>query len=364
MATQRYLALDALRGLTLALMIVVNTPGSWSHIYGPLQHARWHGWTPTDLVFPFFLFIVGAALFFSRRGQVQLTIGLQLARIFKRAGLLVAIGILLEWYPFLTSIESLRLPGVLQRIGLAYGLAACLQVCWDRFLPNRQHLGNIATMGAVLVGYSLLLRIVDAPFTLEGNLVRQIDVALLGAAHLWQGAGLAFDPEGLLSTLPAVATVLIGYEAARWLRSGRQLYILLCGLVVVGVLITALAYVWPDPINKSLWTSSYVLLTGGLALICLALMLCAEQWPVGRAVQQPLVVLGENPLFIYILAWLWVRTYSLVETEAGTLYDTIYLQFTAFVSAKMASLLFALAHLLPLWVLAWWLHCRKIFIKL
>jgi predicted acyltransferase len=360
------MALDAMRGLTLALMILVNTPGSWHHIYAPLQHAAWHGWTPTDLVFPFFLFIVGAALFFSRQAHTQLTLTAQAAKIAKRALLLVAIGVFLEFYPFLTSLEQLRLPGVLQRIGLAYGLAAGVQLAVARFTAKPERAGqcNLLFIALLLVGYSLLLRYKPAPFSLAGNLVRDIDIAVLGAQHLWQGSGLAFDPEGVLSTLPAVATVLIGYEAARWLRAGLPFAQLLLGLLAVGCLLVLAAYGWPDPINKSLWTSSYVLLTGGLALVCLAAMLLGEQTQVGRWLQQPWVVLGENPLFIYVLSWLWVRSYGLVTTADGSLYDTIFQAFTVIADPKLASLLFACAHLLPLWLLAWWLHNRRIFIKL
>ncbi|UTA46606.1 heparan-alpha-glucosaminide N-acetyltransferase domain-containing protein [Simiduia sp. 21SJ11W-1] len=361
---QRYLALDAMRGLTLALMIVVNTPGSWAHIYAPLRHAQWHGWTPTDLVFPFFLFIVGAALFFSRAAQVQVPLTHQLLRIAKRAGLLVLIGVLLEYYPFQQPLENLRLPGVLQRIGLAYGLAACAQLAWQPMTARAQMFANTTLIAVIVVGYSVLLRTAAEPFSLEGNLVRTLDVALLGAPHLWAGAGVAFDPEGLLSTLPAVATVLIGYEAARWLRSGQRFWVLMAGLTGVGLVLTGSAYLWPDPINKSLWTSSYVLLTGGLGLVCLASLLLLERWWVGARLQKPLVVLGENPLFIYILAWVWVRSYGLIATEEGTLYQTVYQWFSGFASLEAASLMFALAHLLPLWGLAWWLHKRKIFIKI
>lgn len=353
---QRYLALDVMRGLTLALMILVNTPGSWSHVYAPLLHADWHGWTFTDLVFPFFLFIVGAALYFSSKVQV-LTRPQQLARIARRSVLLVLLGILLEYYPFTVELSQLRLPGVLQRIGLAFGVAALLQL----WLAPRW---NGLVIVVILLAYSCLLQLAAEPYGLSGNLVRQLDVLLLGESHLWAGKGLAFDPEGILSTLPAVATVLIGFEAARWLQADQPQRIKLHGLLWLGGLLVALAYLLPEPINKSLWTSTYVLLTGGLALWCLLLLLLVEMRPASQLLYRPFVVLGQNPLFIYALSWLWVRSYGLVPTEAGSLYDSLFLFFAGFLPLKAASLAFALAHLLVLWGIAAWLSQRRIFIKL
>lgn len=357
MSKGRYIALDAMRGLTLALMIVVNTPGSWSAVYAPLLHADWHGWTFTDLVFPFFLFIVGAALFFSRQASAQPTRFEQCKKITRRAFMLVALGVFLEFYPFLTNLESLRLPGVLQRIGLAYVLAAYMQVF---FRPQ----WNLVLIAAILASYSALLLCASDPYGLEGNILRAFDLAVLGESHLWAGKGLAFDPENLLGTVAATATVLIGFEAARWLRSGQSFWRLVLGLVVVGICSVVVAYSLPEPINKSLWTSAYVLLTGGLALLFLAGLLVLERGRLGAWVMQPFSILGQNPLFIYALSWLWVRSYSLVATEDGTLYDSLFLYLALAMPAKLASLVFALLHLGLLWLLAWWLHSRKIYIKL
>lgn len=355
--TQRYIALDALRGLTLALMLIVNTPGSWSHVYAPLEHAEWSGWTMTDLVFPFFLFIVGASLFFSQKGMASLSRVQQIAKIGRRTLLLIAIGVVLEWYPFLHGFDTLRLPGVLQRIGLVFGIAALIVIC----LPARW---NGLWIVLILLSYQALLQLSSEPYSLEHNVVRQVDLWLFGANHLWTGKGIAFDPEGLLSSWPAVATVLLGYEAARFLRSGRLLVQLQLGLWCAGALLVALVAVFDLVINKSLWTPGYVLHTAGLACWTLAVLLLAEQWRIGRLCQQPLVWLGQNPLFIYILSWLWVRTYFLFPTQAGTAYDSLFELFAQWLPLKAASLTFALVHLLVLWALAYFLARRRIFIKL
>ena len=357
MSNVRYGALDAMRGLTLALMIIVNTPGSWSHVYPPLLHAQWHGWTFTDLVFPFFLFIVGAALFFSGAASSQLSTLDQCKKITRRALMLIALGVFLEFYPFINSLENLRLPGVLQRIGLAYAVAAYLQV----FIRPQW---NFVLIFSLLASYSLLLLCGSEPYGLTGNILRTFDLAVLGEAHLWHGKGVAFDPENLLGTISATATVLIGFEAARWLRSGRLFWQLQLGLFLVGVILYIAANLFPEPINKSLWTSTYVLLTGGLALIFLACLLLVEQAAFGRYLMRPFTVLGQNPLFIYGLSWLWVRSYSLVATPHGTLYESLFQWLALMMPEKLASLLFALFHLALLWLLAWWLHVRKIYIKL
>ncbi|AFU98076.1 acyltransferase family protein [Simiduia agarivorans] len=354
---QRYIALDALRGLTLALMIVVNTPGSWAHVYGPLLHADWMGWTFTDLVFPFFLFIVGASLYFSQKGMASLTRADQLRKIIRRSLLLIVLGVLLEYYPFIVSLHELRLPGVLQRIGLAFGVAALLVV----FVPARF---NLVCIGAILASYQVLLWLSHEPYSLEHNLVRQVDLWVFGESHLWAGKGLAFDPEGLLSTWPSVATVLAGFETARWLRSGRQLRYLQFGLWGAGGVVLLMTYALALPINKSLWTPGFVLLTAGLACWTLALMLLMEQWRLGAAIQRPLVSLGQNPLFIYVLSWLWVRSYQLFPTQEGTLYETLFGVFAHVLEPKAASLAFALCHLAVLWLIAAYLARRQIFIKL
>ena len=263
----RYKALDAMRGLTIALMILVNTPVSWSHVYAPLLHADWHGCTPTDVIFPFFMFIIGSAMFFSFKKTNSAANASQVLRLVKRGAIIFAIGLALNIYPFTTNIENLRILGVLQRIGIAYILASICVL----FLNRR---GVLTLSVIILVAYWLLLLSVGAEnaYTLEHNLVRAVDIAVLGESHLWQGKGLAFDPEGLISTLPAVVSVLFGFEVTRLLTSTSCQWASIKRLLVIGVVAVVIGQLTSMvmPINKSLWTSSFVIYTSGIACIVLA----------------------------------------------------------------------------------------------
>ena len=358
MAKQRYIALDAMRGLTLALMILVNTPGSWSYVYSPLLHADWHGATFTDYIFPFFLFIVGSAMFFSNRSQQAVAKSVRAVKIFKRTALMFLIGLLLNAYPFTGALDELRILGVLQRIALAYCAAAFF--VW---LPG---VLRLAVSAVLLVGYWGLLNIAADPYSLTGNLVRQIDLALLGAEHLWQGKSVAFDPEGLLSTLPAIVNVLMGFEAARILIASdnkQRAQLALFGLGVAAIL-GALLWHQVFPINKSLWTSSFVLLTSGAGILTLLALVWLEKLPPAVPVLKSFTLLGKNPLFIYVLSIVWVKTYYLFSVDGVSLYQAIFEFFNGFLNPYNASLVFALLHVAVLWAIAWWLDRRKIVISI
>ncbi|KKO46318.1 hypothetical protein WG68_05990 [Arsukibacterium ikkense] len=359
--TSRFYALDALRGLAIALMVLVNTPGSWSHVYPALLHADWHGFTPADLVFPLFLFAVGAAMAFSMQGQVISRSSI--LKIARRTLLLLSCGLLLHWFAVL-SLSELRLPGVLQRIALCYALAALL------ILSLNQRGLLLVTAGLLLSYWLLLLGFASTePYVLNGNAVQQFDLWLLGAAHLYQGYGAPFDPEGLLSTLPAISSTLIGYLVARQLQRMSKLQ----GahwLAYVGTALLLLGLLWQFywPINKALWTGSYVVFSSGLILLLLALLVYIldvrqQRW------LQPLVIYGTNPLFIYMLSWLWAvaaSKYLLWQHNGMTLslYQAGYNALVALLPAQMASLLFALLHVLLFWWLSLWLYRRRIFIRL
>lgn len=355
MVKQRYLALDALRGLTLAMMILVNTPGSWSHVYWPLLHAPWHGVTPTDFVFPFFLFVVGSAMFFSFRSYQRSSREIPVVKIVRRTLLLFVIGLLLHAYPFTHSLSELRIPGVLQRIALAYGAAAFL--CFLAF-PFR-----LLASAFLLAGYWVLFIAMGSDYSLEGNPVRQLDLWVFGEAHLWHGKGVAFDPEGLLSTLPAVVNVLLGFEITRLLvdsgDSKRRLWIVAVTLVAAGM-------VWHSwmPLNKYLWTSSFVLLTSGAAAALLMTFVYLEKSPRVAAVFHGLAIYGKNPLLIYILAWLWAATLYRIPVGEINAYQALYTQFTVMSPPRVASLCFALLHVVFFWWLAWLLHRRGITVSL
>lgn len=362
MVKQRFQALDVMRGLTLALMILVNTPGSWSYVYGPLLHADWHGITPTDFVFPFFMFIVGSSMYFAMRGLGQLTPSEQTKKILRRVVLLFVIGVLLSAYPFTTSIENWRVMGVLQRIAIAYGFAAFI-ILYLGFT------GRVVISTVLLLGYWALLNLSSNPYSLEDNLVRQFDLAVLGASHLWQGKGLAFDPEGILSTFPSIVNVIIGYEATRVLLASNDKAKALGQLLVAAILLIVVALIWSllFPINKSLWTSPFVLLTCGVAILLLLLLVKLEQSavaPVIKPVYHTFEIIGKNPLFIYVLSGLLATTLYLIPIGNASAYTALYAAFCKVADPYLASLLFALLMVFILWFVAWVLHKRNIIISL
>ncbi len=359
MQKQRFLALDVMRGLTLALMILVNTPGSWSHVYPPLLHADWHGVTPTDFIFPFFLFMVGAAMVFAGKSLAALSASARALKILRRTLLIFLIGVLLNWFPFTQSLADLRIPGVLQRIALAYFFAAWIVL----YFPA---LWRYLTLAALLFGYWALLLLVPDPYGLEASLVRQVDLALLGEAHLWQGKGLAFDPEGILSTLPSIASVLFGYEVTRFLMSSPNRALAQWQLLGAGLVLCVAGVVWHSvfPLNKYLWTSSFVLLTSGVAILVLLALARLEALALMRKPFSALQMLGENPLFIYALSILWANTLWLIPIGNTSAYQFSFEFLSRFASPMNASLMFALLNVALLWLVAWWLDRRKIVIAL
>lgn len=362
MVKQRFLALDVMRGLTLALMILVNTPGSWEFVYAPLLHADWHGATPTDFVFPFFMFIVGSAMYFSVRGLAQLSFAQQSQKILRRVALLFLIGVLLSAYPFTESLSDWRVMGVLQRIALAYGFAAFI-ILYFGFS------GRLIISAILLVGYWGLLNISADPYSLEHNLVRQFDLDVLGASHLWQGKGMPFDPEGILSTFPSIVNVIIGFEATRVLLASEDKEKALSKLFVSALALIGLALLWHTvfPINKSLWTSPFVVLTCGVAILMLILLVKLEQSSIANAIKPVyhcFEIIGKNPLFIYVLSGLLATTMYLVPIGNESLYTALYGAFRSVTDPYLASFIFALLQVAILWLVAWVLHKRNIIISL
>jgi predicted acyltransferase len=336
----RSVALDAFRGLTIAAMILVNNPGSWTQVYAPLRHADWHGWTPTDLVFPFFLFIVGAAipLAFTPRlaaGRSRAQIVRQAAR---RSALLVLIGLFLHAFPFREGwFGTLRIPGVLQRIGVCYLLAA-LVVLWLR--PRAQ----VVVCAACLLGYWVAIATGGGIDDKAGNLAARIDRFLL-AGHLWR-QGQGHDPEGLLSTIPALATTLLGVFAGRILLADEDPRHKVARVLVRGSLLIVVGYAWSWllPINKPIWTSSYAVFTGGQATCALGLCLWFVDVRGWRRSAQPFVVYGVNALTVFVGSALLART--LRELGASRwLHENLL---ASWLPGKPASLAYAL-----LWILLW-----------
>ena len=365
--TGRLAALDVFRGLTIAGMILVNNPGTWGAIYDPLEHAEWHGWTPTDFVFPFFLFIVGVSitLALARRAEAAGSNRDLYVKILRRSLIIFALGLFLGGFPF-DNLAAIRIPGVLQRIAVCYLVSSLI------FLKTNWRTQAIIT-AALLVGYWMLMALAAAPgyaagdLSAEGNLAAYLDRALL-AGHTWKPL---YDPEGVLSTIPAVATTLCGALTGHLLRSRQTPVEKVAAMFVAGAAGVVVGWAWNFwfPINKALWTSSYVVFTAGMALQLLA----ACYWLIDikgfRRWATPFVVFGTNALALYFLAELFARLISIITFARadGSRVDLKTLIFeTAFAPLappECASLLFALCTVL-LWLgVMTILYRRRIFIK-
>jgi len=374
----RLLSIDIMRGMTICFMIIVNTPGSWEYVYSPLLHAKWHGCTPTDLVFPFFLFIVGVSMSISfskiiRDGTIQQHRGKLIRKILRRTMLIFLVGLFLNWFPFHHKhISDLRILGVLQRIALAYGGAAMLIV----FLKDKKALGVTATI--ILLGYWAIMFFFGepgSPYTLEGNVATWLDPKILGNAHVYNGFGIPFDPEGLVSTLPGVAHVLIGYfiglkvlELKKDENHALAIPSQLITLLGIGITLVVLGLIWnySFPINKPIWTSSYVLLTCGLGTIFLLILIWLVDHKKMIAWAYPFRVFGLNPLVCYALSGLFVRlmlfTFKWDDTNAYQwLYENIFQSALGNYSGSFA---FALSYTLFIFLFALVLYRKNIVVKL
>lgn len=387
---ERLLALDVFRGMTVAGMLLVNNPGTWSAIYPPLEHAPWHGWTPTDLIFPFFLFIVGITTELSlnarrARGDDEAAI---VRQIFRRAALIFAFGLILSAFPFFTwtaipdipdatlwdrvvhRVSHLRILGVLQRIGLAYFIGALLtlRTSWKQ---------QLAMVFTILFGYWALMTLVPVPDSgVAGRLVLDqpeavlsawLDRTILGVNHLWAGSK-TWDPEGLLSTLPAVGTMMIGTFAGRWIgEKERPLTERLSAMFAVGALLMVAGSMWGwvFPINKSLWTSSYVVFTAGAGAVALATCLWIIDVCQLRRWTFPFVVYGMNPMLAFLGSGLMARlTVSVFTLDAGNgtrvsvqgfLFDRLYL---SWLPVREASFAYAVSFV-TLWFLILWAAWKR-----
>lgn len=365
----RLASVDVFRGATMAAMVIVNTPGDWATVYWPLLHAPWHGWTPTDLIFPFFVFIVGVSLVLSKKSAAAL------GPVIRRAAVIFGLGLLLALYPRF-DLSTVRVMGVLQRLALCY-LAAVIVYRLVTGAPERRQLIVVLGSAAILLfGYWALLTVVPVPggqagdLSPSGNLGAWIDRTVIGEAHLWRQSK-TWDPEGLLSTLPAIATALSGIAAGLILVSARPATDKLRILVSAGLVCAIAGRLWGFvfPINKNLWTSSYVLFTSGLATMILALCYLVVDLRRQQRLARPLIVLGVNALALFVVSGWLVKTLLLIRVEdaAGqsvTLYRWIYATiFQPFAPPKIASLLFACAALLLLYGLLEILYRRRWFVR-
>ncbi len=356
-------------------MVLVNTPGSWSHVYAPFLHAKWHGCTLTDLVFPNFVFIVGVSMAFSLSkytvNENELSKGPAFAKILKRTCLIFLVGLALNWFPFFQlNIADLRIHGVLQRIALAYGLAASICV----LLPPKHWLTAAISLAAAYWGILVLGADTDTAFTLEGNFKRTLDLVTVGENHMYGGFGIPFDPEGLIGLISAAATALLGAFAGHLIRSQASKLQAVKKLLIMGFALTIFGQLLDlaIPINKPLWTSSYVMYAGGIAAVVLGLLLYLVDVKSWKGWTSPFVHLGTNPLIVYVFSGVIVRIMLYITrwtTSAGEvtnlyafLWDNVY---AAFISPpKLASLMFALSIVFLCWAFAFSLYKKQIFIKL
>ena len=372
---KRLLSIDIFRGMTIFFMIVVNTPGSWDYVYAPLRHAKWDGLTPTDLVFPFFLFIVGVSLFLSNQNGFKQGVIYVRKKAITRGLTIVLLGLLLNWYPFFTkSLDQLRIFGVLQRIGISF-LCTSLLVT---IIPKKRVWWLVMVL---LFTYCLMiLSVGEGALTLEGNLVRKVDLWLLGENHVYKGYGIPFDPEGLLSTIPSVVTVLLGYITGAMLTEYPDKTQLIKALIKTGTLLTIFSLILDQtiiPINKPIWSASYVLITAGFAMFLLSLLIWIidiRKWitlfgknehfnPLSRWAEL-FHVFGVNPLVSYILSGLFVKTALLIKISDKNLYQWTFSQvYQPCLGDYFGSLVFAISYALFIWIFAYILYRKEIIIK-
>lgn len=365
------LSLDVFRGITIAGMILVNNPGTWGAIYSPLKHAEWHGWTPTDLIFPFFLFIVGISitLAFARRVETGNDQRDLILKVVKRSLIIFALGLFLSGFPYF-NLAEIRIPGVLQRIAVCYFFASIifLKTSWRT---------QILIAVALLFVYWALMTLVPVPgfgagdLGKEGNLAAYIDRWLLGN-HIWKG-GKVFDPEGLLSTMPAISTTLSGILTGHWLRSRRTQLEKVGGLFFAGACAVTVGWAWQSwfPINKSLWTSSYVIFTAGMALQLLAICYWLVDIKDYKRWAKPFIIFGVNALALFVFSGLLARLMTdkhwqlpRANGSMGNLQTFIFDNlFASWASPINASLFYALVYILFWLLLMWLLYRKKIFIK-
>ena len=376
----RLLSLDVFRGMTIAGMVLVNNPGTWSAIYSPLEHAEWHGTTPTDLVFPFFLFIVGISVTLALGRRVELG-GINkdiYLKIFRRSLIIFGLGLFLAIFPFYNFTKSewfdfshLRIMGVLQRIAVCYLISSLIFV-----RTNWKQQAIIG--GALLLIYWALMTLISVPgceittFDDKGcNLAAYVDRLVLTENHIWKSSKI-FDPEGLLSTLPAIATTLAGILCGHWLRREKNDYEKVAGLFFFGVVTMAVGWAWSFwfPLNKALWTSSYVLYTAGLALCFLGFCYWLIDIKGYRKWAKPFMIFGVNALALFVFSGLLSKLMGLIKVGSdangnsislqGWIFNSIFLPFAAPINA---SLMFAVSYILLWLFLMWLLYRKQIYIK-
>ena len=363
----RNLSLDVFRGITICFMIIVNTPGNGDCVFGPLNHARWHGFTPTDLVFPSFLFAVGNAIYFGMKSWQSMNSSAVYSKILKRTAIIFLLGFLMYWFPFVhhtnnglafNPFSHTRILGVLQRIALCYGIGAILiyRFSWKTIL--------IIACSLLLVYWGLMAW--GGDYNMLTQLGQKIDLAILGENHMYHGEGVAFEPEGILSTLPSIVNVLAGYLTALFMLNGGVDKNKLMRLAILGLGLLLLSWGWNElfPINKKLWTSSFVLQTVGWDLIILSFLTYSIDILNARVGVSFFRTAGRNPLVIYLLSEVLAILLGFLSNSNGQswssgIYDAVF----SHAGCYVGSFLYAICFMLVCWSLGWWLDKRGVYIK-
>jgi len=402
---QRYYSLDVFRGATVCLMILVNNPGTWSHIFDPLEHAQWHGLTPTDLVFPFFLFAVGNAMSFVMPKLEAAGPKVFWKKVITRTLLIFLIGLFLHWWPFMTdvnvlvpgttelhketifkgftwttyskddagniveTVKGIRIFGVLQRIAICYFFAAVII-----YYAKARKSFYIGLILLLLYWALCLIGNPSDPYSLGGWFGTDIDKQILTVPHMYQaevlnGKRIPFDPEGLMSTIPAIVQVIFGFMVGNYIQKKGKSFEMLSGLFVIGVAMIVTGFCWDIvfPINKKIWTSSYVIYTTGLAILTISTMIYFIEFknvrgPVARFFD----VFGKNALFVFALSSFLPKTLGLIKFSDGStpwswLYSNVLKKLGG--PPEIGSLIYALCVITFMWFICWWMDKKKIYIK-
>ena len=402
---KRFYSLDVFRGATVCLMILVNNPGSWAHIYPPLKHAPWHGLTPTDLVFPFFLFAVGTAMSFVMPRLEAAGPSVFWRKVIKRTLIIFAIGLFLNWWPFVrwqggelsfinwvnpdNPTRGVRIFGVLQRIAVCYFFAMVLVY----YIKARKAF-YVSLLLLLLYWVVCYLGNASDPYSLKGWFGTDIDKAILGIPHMYKGEGIPFDPEGIMSTIPAIVQVIFGFLVGDYIQKkmknpdpasqitatgqSSNIFPMLTGLFVAGIAMLVTGFCWDTvfPINKKIWTSSYTIYTAGLATMTIATMIyLIEVRGIKGWLSRFFDVFGKNALFVFALSAFLPKGLALIRIPAGLnakgvmtyvnpwnwLYREVLIHIPG--PPEIGSLAYALCVITFMWAICYVMDKNKIYIK-
>ncbi len=365
---QRFLSVDIFRGITIAAMIMVNNPGTWGAMYSPLEHSAWHGVTPTDLIFPFFLFIVGMSISFAYSGKKKYSITTEVySKIISRSIKLIGLGLILAGFtlqfPFFKDLSTLRLPGVLQRIGIVFFFSAImfLHLNWKALL---------AVFVTILISYWALLTQIPIDgatplLTKSSNLASVVDLKILTVDHMWK---TNYDPEGIFSTIPSIATtisgMLVGLVVVAKEKSHFQK---ITYFISIGVIALIIGYAWnmTFPANKTLWTSSYVLISGGWATIIFAIIYYLSDVKGLSNWGKPAIIFGSNAITVFFLSGIITRLFGMIKLGNGaSIHGNLYSLLASIITIpELSSMVYSLFVITFYFLVALYMYKKEIFIK-